>query len=78
MTNKFTSRKFLLVIGSAITGILLMFGVADAQAEIISGAILTVIPVVTYIIIEGKIDAERIRMLLKSAEQIVDAVDDVK
>lgn len=55
---------------SVIVGIMGMFGVADGTIEMVSSSALILIPIIVYIVTEGKIDAAAV-------DQVVDAVDDI-
>lgn len=54
---KLTSRKFWVTLISLLTGIAQLFGADGDLVSIISGAALALVPVVVYILSEGKIDA---------------------
>jgi len=56
MIEKFTSRKFLLSIAGAITGILVIFNIDAGIVTDIAGAVTTLASIVIYIITEGRID----------------------
>lgn len=55
--NKLTSRKFWIAVATIISGLLMMFGIADTQIEQISGAIITLGGALGYIITEGIVDS---------------------
>ncbi|MDP4152580.1 MAG: hypothetical protein Q8865_03940 [Bacillota bacterium] len=57
MKVKLTSRKFWIAVISIITGILGVMGAGDNAIQAVSSAGLILIPAITYIIAEGKIDA---------------------
>lgn len=58
--EKFLSRKFLLALGSIIVGVLTIFNIDDSLINLISAVLLIIIPTLTYLGVEGKIDIERI------------------
>lgn len=68
--QKFTSRKFLAAIAGIITGLAMVFGLDADVISTVSGAVVAVASVVTYITTEGKIDAEGVA---NAAEKIDDA-----
>jgi hypothetical protein len=75
MLEKFKSRKFLMALLSVVVGILTMFGIADGTVEVVSSIGLIVIPVVIYIVTEGKIDAAAVKKIIDAADDITDIVD---
>lgn len=76
MLAKFKSRKFLMALVSVIVGVLGMAGVADGTIEVVSSIALILIPVVTYIVTEGKIDAAAVGKILDAAEKVIDTIQD--
>jgi hypothetical protein len=72
---KLTSRKFWALIASVISGVLMAFGFADSTIEIVAGAVMIVGPAIVYMVVEYKLDRER---LLTSVEAILDAVEAVR
>lgn len=60
MKEKLTSRKFWVAIISIITGILGIMNCDDNIIVFVGSALTIIIPTVSYIIIEGKIDAGRV------------------
>lgn len=55
--SKFTSRKFLTAVAGLIAGIVIIFGVDENVVTTVSGAVVSVAGIVTYIVTEGRIDA---------------------
>ena len=76
MLQKFKSRKFLMALLSVILGVLGMLGVADGTIETVSSIALIIIPVVVYIVTEGKIDAAAVNKVIAAASGIVDIISD--
>ena len=69
---KLTSRKFWVTLIGVACGIACLFGADSRSVELISGALLTLVPTVVYIITEGKIDAQSAK---KIASSVSDALD---
>ncbi len=59
--KKFLSRKFITAIIPAIAGLIVMFIGHEAEVNVISGALMTIVPAIVYCIVEGKIDAENVK-----------------
>ena len=57
--KKLTSRKLWLAIAGIATGIAVMLGVDSSEIKEVSGALMSVASIITYIITEGKIDAAK-------------------
>lgn len=70
--DKFTSRKFILAILSAIGGIAVSLTQLGGKVGVICAIVSAVIPAVTYIITEGVIDYKAVRL---TANAIIDISD---
>ena len=78
MTNiirKITSRKFILALAGIFTGIAMALGVDSSEITTVAGAVTALASAVTYIIVEGRLDAEAVK---KSVEATQEAVETVK
>ena len=74
--QKLSSRKFLAAVAGIVIGVSMIAGADQATAEVIAGAVVAVLSVVSYIIIEGKIDAARIMETWQKIQEAVDAVEE--
>lgn len=74
MINKLKSRKFLTALLGIAMGIGLCFGVDGDSVTDIAGAVLSLVSVVTYIITEGKIDAEAITVTVEAIQEAVNEI----
>ena len=70
--RKLTSRKLWAAVAGVVTGLSMIFGLDQNVITTVSGAVVSVFSVVTYIITEGQIDKESIS---NAARQVQDAVD---
>lgn len=59
--NKLTSRKLWMAIAGVATGIAMALGVDSTEIGTIAGAVTALVSIVTYIFVEGKVDAEGVR-----------------
>lgn len=77
--KKFYSRKFLAAAIGAATGIGLIFGLEGDIIASVSGAILSGVSLVSYIITEGKINAEAVKKTVEDIKAAAGAIagDDV-
>ena len=73
--KKLTSRKFLAALAGLITGLAMVFGLEESVMTTVSGAVVAVASLITYIVTEGRIDAEAVG---DAAEKVQDAIDAVK
>lgn len=70
--RKLTSRKLWAAVAGVVTGLSMIFGLDQNVITTVSGAVVSVFSVMTYIITEGQIDKESIS---NAAGQVQDAVD---
>ena len=73
--QKLTSRKLWMAIAGVATGIAMALGADGSEVITIAGAVTTIITTVTYVIIEGRIDAERIKNAIVGGQTIVDTLE---
>lgn len=74
--RKLTSRKLWLAIAGVATGIAIALGADANEIGTIAGAVVSVVSAVTYIITEGKIDAEGVKNAIVGVEDIVEILDE--
>lgn len=72
--KKLTSRKLWMAIAGVTTGIAIALGVDAGDLSTIGGAITAVISVVTYIVTEGKIDAESVKVAVEATQNAVETI----
>ena len=73
--QKLKSRKLWAAIVGVIMGVAMVFGLDEDTVTTVAGAVMALVSVVTYIVAEGKIDADAVR---KAAQQVQDAIDAVE
>lgn len=73
--NKLTSRKLWIAIAGIVAGIAIAFGVDASEIETVAGAVLSLISAVTYILTEGKVDAERVKQTIIEIQDALDVID---
>lgn len=76
--RKLTSRKLWLAIAGVATGIAVALGVNSSDITTVAGAVTALISVVTYIITEGKIDAESVKNAVESTQEAVNTISKEK
>ena len=74
--RKLTSRKLWLAIAGVATGIALAFGVDGGEITNVAGAVTAIISAVTYIIVEGKVDAAGVKNAIEATQTAVEVIED--
>ena len=59
--RKLTSRKLWLSIAGVATGIAMVLGIDGSEITTVAGAVTALASVITYVVTEGKIDAESVK-----------------
>ena len=62
--RKLSSRKLWAAIAGVVTGLAMVFKLDESTISSVAGAVVSVASVVSYIITEGKVDAESIKKAL--------------
>lgn len=70
--DKLTSRKFIVTVITAITGIVTMIVGDNEVVQIIAGAAMTIIPTIIYCIMEGVIDANSVKVITDATIEVVE------
>ena len=83
--EKLTSRKFIVTVITAITGIITLFIGENETVQIIAGAAMTIIPTIVYCLMEGTIDANSVKTVtqatadaaekLGAKDEVVDTIE---
>lgn len=76
--NKFKSRKFLTCIAGIVMGACMYFGLDMSAIDKVSGAVLAISSIITYIYTEGKIDAAAAGQIKDAVDKVENAVDAVE
>ena len=74
LKRKLSSRKLWAALAGLVTGLAMVFGLDENVITQVSGAIVSVASVVSYIVTEGKVDAAAVG---QAAEDVAEAVDSV-
>lgn len=70
LMRKLSSRKLWLAAAGIATGVAMAFGIDEGAVATVAGAVTAVTSVVTYILAEGRVDAEAVK---NAAGQVRDA-----
>ena len=74
MADKLKSRKFILAVLSAVSGVAISLSQLGGKAAIICAVISAILPPVTYIITEGVIDARAVHLITEAIDNITDSI----
>lgn len=72
--RKLSSRKLWLAIAGVVTGIAMALGIDGTEISTVAGAVTAVASVVTYIVTEGKVDAEGVKNAVEGVQNAVDTI----
>lgn len=78
LIKKLTSRKFLMSLAGAITGIMGMLGCSDDVTKVVAFGIVTAASILGYIITEGKIDAAAVTSASEALSKILEMIAEMK
>ena len=74
--RKLSSRKLWAAMAGIVTGLAMVFGLDESTISSVAGAVVSVASVVSYIITEGRVDAERVRQAIEDVQRAGEAVED--
>ena len=66
--RKLSSRKLWAAIAGVVTGLAMVFKLDESTISSVAGAVVSMASVVSYIITEGKVDAESIKKTMGDQE----------
>ena len=75
MIQKLSSRKLWMAIAGIATGIAMALGADATDVSTVAGAVTALISAVTYIIVEGKVDAEAVKNAIIEIQDGIDAIE---
>ena len=75
MVRKLSSRKLWAAVAGVVTGLAMVFGLDETVISTVAGAVVSVMSVVTYIITEGKIDAEGVKNAIEDIQNGIEGVE---
>lgn len=73
--RKLSSRKLWMAIAGVATGVAVVLGADSAEIGTVAGAVTALISAVTYIIVEGKVDAEGVKNTIIEVQGAVDVLE---
>lgn len=76
LKSKLTSRKLWAAVAGLIAGLAMVFGLDESVITTVAGAVVSVSSVITYIITEGRVDAEGVKLAVESVQDAVEVIND--
>lgn len=76
LKSKLTSRKLWAAVAGLIAGLAMVFGLDENVITTVAGAVVSVSSVITYIITEGRIDAEGVKIAVENVQDAVEVIAD--
>lgn len=76
--RKLSSRKLWAALAGIVTGLAMVFGLDENTISTVAGAVVSIASVITYIMTEGKIDAEGVKKAVEDTQKAVEAVSDAE
>ena len=74
--RKLSSRKLWMAIAGIATGIAMALGADASEVSEVAGAVTAIVSVVTYIVVEGKVDAESVKSAIIEVDDAMDLLGD--
>lgn len=71
---KLTSRKLWAAVAGVVAGLAMVFGLDETVISTVSGAVMAVASVITYIVTEGKVDAERVKQAIEAVQEVEEVI----
>lgn len=76
VVRKLSSRKLWAAVAGVVAGLAMVFGLDENVISTVAGAVVSVMSVVTYIVTEGKIDAESVKGAIEDIQIVEDIFDE--
>ena len=73
--RKLTSRKLWMALAGIATGIAMALGTESTEITAVAGAVTAIASVVTYIITEGKVDAEGVKNAIIEIQDGIETIE---
>lgn len=74
IVKKLKSRKLWVAIAGIATGVAIILGVDGNDINTVAGAVTALVSVITYIVTEGKIDAEGVKNAIEKADDAIEVI----
>lgn len=78
LIKKLTSRKFLAAVAGVIAGLCMVFGLDENEISTVAGAVVALCSAVSYVITEGRVDAQSVKRTVEEIQQAETAISKSK
>ena len=78
LKRKLSSRKLWAAVAGVVMGLAMVFGLDENIITSVSGAVMMVASVITYIITEGRIDAAAVKNAVEAVQGAKDAIEEAE
>lgn len=75
VAKKLSSRKLWAAIVGVVMGLAMVFGLDENTISTVSGAVVAVVSVISYIVTEGKIDAAAVKKAVEQVQEAAGAIE---
>ena len=72
--SKLTSRKLWTAVAGIVAGLAMAFGLDEGVISTVAGSVVALSSVITYIVTEGKIDAEGVKVAVEKTQAAVEVL----
>ena len=73
--RKLSSRKLWLAIAGVATGVAMALGADASDIQTVAGGVMALVSAVTYIVVEGKVDAESVKNTIAEIQEGIEVVE---
>lgn len=74
--QKLSSRKLWAAVVGIVMGIAMVFGLDEGVVTDIAGAVVSIASVITYIVTEGKVDANAVKETIEIVQDAVEGLEE--
>lgn len=78
LKRKLSSRKLWAAVAGIVTGLAMVFGLDESVITEVAGAVVAVASVITYIITEGRVDAEGVKNAIEEVGEVIEILEEDK
>ena len=75
MLCKLSSRKLWMALAGVATGVAMALGADNGEIVTVAGGITALISAVTYIVVEGKVDAEGVKNMISQIQDGIEVLE---
>lgn len=76
LKRKLSSRKLWAAVAGVVSGLAMAFGLDENIITKVSGAVMVVASVITYIVTEGKVDAESVKTAIEEVGEVIEILEE--